>query len=123
MHLSTCEQLPARKVNVKFPDTWKQMWRDLPAVDDVPHYSTKTEAGVALLKESLERLLESPKMRDPTKLLDIARPSTSEKTQLTPSSSKMFDFHLSIKNYLIISVISFTGFMLRQVPVALMYHR
>ena len=40
---------------------------------------TKTEAGRALLKELLERLLESPKMRDSKKLLDIARLSKNHR--------------------------------------------
>ena len=65
--LSTCEQLPAIKVNVKFPDPLKQLRSELPAIEDMPYYSTKTEAGVALLKEVRERLLEGPKVRDPKK--------------------------------------------------------
>ena len=51
--LSTCQQLPAIKVNVKFPQPLKQLWKELPAIDDKPYKSTKTEAGVALLKEVL----------------------------------------------------------------------
>ena len=65
--LSTCEELPAIKVNVKFPDPLKQLWSELPAFEDMPHYATKTEAGVALLKEVRERLLEGPYLRDPKK--------------------------------------------------------
>ena len=78
--LSTWEQLPAIKVNVKLLDPLKQLWSELPAIDDMPSYSTKTEAGVALLKEVRKRLLESPKMRDPKKLLDIARPNDTVET-------------------------------------------
>ena len=105
--LSTCEQPPAIKVNAKFPDPLKQLWSELPAIEDMPYYSTKTEAGVALLKEVRERLLEGPKMRDPKKLLDIARPITSKVTQLRFSLSKEFESHLSIKHSLIMSLISF----------------
>ena len=72
--LSTCEQLPAIEIRVKFPDPLKQLWSELPAIDDMPFHSTKAEAGVVSLKE---RLLESPKMRDLKRLLDIANPFTS----------------------------------------------
>ena len=38
------------------------------AIDDMPYYSMKAEAGIAMLKEVRETLLDSPKMRDPKKL-------------------------------------------------------
>ena len=121
--LSTCEEFPAIKVNGKFPDALEQLWSELPEIDDMPYYSTKAEAGVALLKEVRERLLESPKMRDPKKLLDIARPITSKMTQLRPSLSKEFESHLSIKHSLIMSLISFAGSMLLHIIVVWLYHR
>ena len=80
--LSTCEKLLANKVNVQFPHPLKQVWSELSEIDDMPYYCTQTETGVALLKEVGERLLESPKIRDPKKLLEIARPITSRMTQL-----------------------------------------
>ena len=100
----------------------KQLWSELPALDDMPYYSTRTEAGVALLKEVRERLLESPKMRDPNKLLDIAGPITSKMTQLRPSLSNYFESRLSIKYSSIVNLISFIGSMLLHVIVWL-YHR
>ena len=62
--LSTCEELPAIKVNVKFPDPLLELWSELPETDDISHFSTKAEAGIAMLKEVRETLLDSPKMRD-----------------------------------------------------------
>ena len=89
----------------------------------MPYYSTKTDAGVALLEEVRERLLESPEMRDPKKLLDIARPITSRKTHLRPSLSKEFESHLSIKHSLLMSLISFIGSLILHVIVVWLYHR
>ena len=63
--LSTCEELPAIKVNVKFPDPVLELWSELPEIDDMPCYSTRAEAGIAMLKEVRETLLDSPKLRDP----------------------------------------------------------
>ena len=61
-------------------------------------------------------------MRDPKKLLDVARPITSKMTQLRPSLFKEFESHLSLKNSLIMSLISFTGSMLLHLIVVWMCH-
>ena len=86
--LSTCEEMPEIKVNVKFPDPLLELWSELPEIDDMPYYSTKAGAGIAMLKEVRETLLDSPKVRDPKKLLEIARPITTKMTQLRPSLSR-----------------------------------
>ena len=121
--LSTCEEMPAIKVNVKFPDPLLKLWSELPEIDDMPYYSTKAEAGIAMLKEVRETLLDSPKMRDPKKLLEIARPITTKMTQLRPSLSREFDSHLSIRHSLVMSLISFAGSMFLHVIVVWIYHR
>ena len=121
--LSTCEQLPAIKIKVKFPDPLKQLWRELPEVDDIPYFSTKSAAGIAMLKEVREHLIDSPKMRDPEKLLEIARPISSKMTQLRPSFSKEFDSHLSIKNSPLMSLISFLASMVLHMLFVCIYHR
>ena len=121
--LSTCEEMPAIKVNVKFPDPLLELWSELPEIDDMPYYSTKAEAGIAMLKEVRETLLDSPKMRDPKKLLEIARPIMTKMTQLRPSLSREFDSHLSIRHSLVMRLISFAGSMLLHVIVVWIYHR
>ena len=115
--------MPAIKVNVTFPDPLLELWSELPEIDDMPYYSTKAEAGIAMLKEVRETLLDSPKMRDPKKLLEIARPITTKMTQLRPSLSREFDSHLSIRHSLVMRLISFAGSMLLHVIVVWIYHR
>ena len=104
------------------PDPLKQFWSVLPAIADMPNYSTKTDAGFASLKHVRERLFESPKLRDPKKLLDIARPLTSRMTQLRPSPWKRFESYLPIKDSLIMCLISFTDFMLLHVIIVWLFH-
>ena len=89
--LRTCEQLPAFKVNVKFPDLLEELWSEISAIDDMPYDSTKTEARVALLRQVRESLLENLKMSNPKIFLDIGRPITSKMTQLQPSLSEEFE--------------------------------
>ena len=54
----------------------------------MPFFSTNSAAGTVMLKEVREHLLDSRKMRDPEKLLEIAYPISSKMTQLRPSPSK-----------------------------------
>ena len=89
----------------------------------MPYYSTKAEAGIAMLKEVRETLLDSPETRDPKNLLEIALPITTKMTQLRPSLSREFDSHLSIRHSLVMSLISFAGSMLLHVSVVWIYHR
>ena len=115
--------MPGIKVNVKFPDPLLELWSELPEIDDMPCFSTEAEAGIAMLKEVRETLLDSPKMRDPKKNLEIARPITTKMTQLRPSLSREFDSHLSIRHSFVMSLISFAGLMLLHVIVVWIYHR
>ena len=121
--LSTCEEMPAIKVNVEFPDPQLELCSEHPETDDMPYYSTKAEAGIAMLKEVRETLLDSPKLRDPKNLLEIARPITTKMTQLRPTLSREFDSHLSIRHSLVMSLISFAGSMLLHVIFVWIYHR
>ena len=121
--LSTYKQLPAIKIKVKFPDPLKPLWSELPDVDDMPYFWSKSAAGIALPEEFRENLLESPKMRDPDELLEIARPISLKLTQLLPSLSKEFDSYLSVKNSLSMSLISFLGSMVLRLLFVCIYHR
>ena len=65
LDLNTCEQLPASKIIMKFPDPLKELWSELPEVDDMLYFLTKSAAGIGLLKEVREKFFDSPKMQDP----------------------------------------------------------
>ena len=49
------------KVYDKFPGPLKQLRSEIPTIDDLRYYSTKTETGVILLEEVRERLVNGPK--------------------------------------------------------------
>ena len=76
-----------------------------------------------MLKEVREQLIDSPKGRDPEKVLEKARPISSKKTQLRLSLSKEFDSRLSFKKSLLISLISFLGSKVLHMLFACIYHR
>ena len=56
-------------------------------------------------------------MRQSKKIVNIARPTASKMTQLRSSLSKEIETRLSIKLFLIMRLISFTGSMLLHVNV------
>ena len=113
--LSTCEQLLAIKVTVKLTDPLAQLGSELPEVHDMPDFSTKSAAGIEMLKQVRESLLE--------KRLEIARPISSKMTQLQPSLTKEFESHLSVKHSLLMSLISFLGSMSLHLLFVCIYHR
>ena len=118
-----CEQLLAININVKFPNPLTQLRSELPEVDDMPYFSTKSAAGSAMLKEVREILLDSPKMGDPDQILEIARPISLKISHRRPSLSKVFDSHWSIKNSLLMSLISLLGSMVLHMLFVCIYHR
>ena len=83
--LSTCEQLPAIKVNVKFPNPMKQLWNEIPALDDIPFYFTKQRQELPYWKNFTNAYSEVLKCATRKKLVDIARSFTSEMIHLRPS--------------------------------------
>ena len=117
------EQLPAIKLNVKFPNPLTQLWSELPEVDDMPYFSEKAAARIAMLKEVRENLPDSPKMGDPDQVLEIARPISLNMSQLRPSHSKEFDFQLSIKKFFFMSLIPFLGSRVLHMLFVCIYHR
>ena len=76
-----------------------------------------------MLKKVREHLIYSPKMRDPETCMKIARPISSKMTHMRPSLAKEFDSHLSIKNSLLMSLISFLGSMVLHMLFVCIYHR
>ena len=120
--LSICEQLPAIQIDVKLPHPLTQIWSELRKEDVMPYFSTKSVAGIAMLKEVREILLDSPKMGDPDQVLEIARPISLKMTQLRPSLSKEFDSQLSIKKSLFMSLISFLGSRVLHMLFVCIYH-
>ena len=101
----------------------KQLWSELPEVDDLPYFSAKSAAGIAMLKEVREHLIDSPKMRGTEKLLKIACLISSKMTQLCPSLSHEFDSHLSINNSLLMNLMSFLGSMVFDMLLVCICHR
>ena len=89
----------------------------------MPYFSTKSAAGIEMLKQVRDSLLEARKLRDPEKLLEIARPITSKMIQLRPSLTKEFEPHLPIKPSMFMSLISFLGSMVLHLLFVCIYHR
>ena len=55
--LRTFEELPAIKVNVKFPGPLVELWSEFLEIDDMSYCSTKADAGIAVLKKCRKHYL------------------------------------------------------------------
>ena len=49
--LSSCQNLPAVKVNVKLPDPLQNLISSLPNIEDMPYYNAKIDASIDMLRE------------------------------------------------------------------------
>ena len=88
--LATCKQLPAIKINVQLPDPISNLLSELPELDDVPYYDTKTEAGVELFKEVKKKLFEIPNVQNQEQMRKIAKPLALNIKKTSTFVSKSF---------------------------------
>ena len=72
--LATCEQLTAIKINVQFPDPISNLLSELPELEDIPYYDSKTEAEIDLFKEVKKKLLEIPNVQNQEPMDKLAKP-------------------------------------------------
>ena len=121
--LATCEQLPAIKTNVQLLDPISNLLSELPELEDMPYYDTKTEAGIELFKEVEKKLLQIPKVQNQEETRKIAKPLALNMRKLRPSLARVFDDRLTLKNSLIMSIISFIGSMVLHALFMWIYHK
>ena len=75
--LTSCQHIPAVKVNVKLPDPLGHLIEVLPTVDEIPTYNTRIDASIEMLRSVREKLKILPSSGDQESLEEIARPIVS----------------------------------------------
>ena len=122
-HLATCEQLPAIKINVHFQDPISNLLSELPKLEDMPYYESRTEAGIELFKEVEKKLLKIPNLQNQKQIKKRAKPLALNLRKLRPSLARVFDDRLTLKNSLLMSTISFIGSMFLHALFMQIYHK
>ena len=105
------------------PDPISNLLSDLPELEDMPYYDTKTEAGIELFKEVKKKLLEIPNVQNQEQMRKIAKTLALNMRNFRPSLARVFDDRMTLKNSLIMSIISFIGSMVLHALFMWIYHK
>ena len=121
--LQTCKSIPAIKIHVNLPDPLKHLLSEVPPVDEMPYFPTKSAAGVQMLTEIRQKLLTSPKLESTDKLMEIARPITSKMRSLRPTLQDELSSYSTWKTSIGMSIVSFFGSMILHFIFMFFYHK
>ena len=95
----------------------------VPPLDDLPLYTSKSEAGVTLLKAVRKKLISSPRVRQVNQLVEIARPFAQDMKLLKPSLTREFNQYVAFKVSFTLVVIVFIVSTVLHLVFMYVYHR
>ena len=108
--LASCSTIPAIKLRLSLPDPLESLIMQVPPLDDLPLYTSKTEAGVTHLKAVRRKLISSPRVRKVNQLVEIARPFAQDmkllKLSLTREFNQYVPFKVSFTLTMIVPIVS-----------------
>ena len=120
--LTTCQQLPAKFIDVQLNDPLAHLLSLLPDISELPHFPTATAAGVELLREVQAQLVYNKKTADLETIVEIARPLADTMRQLKPSFTRELATGTTIQMTLVTSITSFVGSMILHVLFVWAYY-
>ena len=83
--LTSCQHIPAVKVNVKLTDPLCHLIVVLSTVDEIPTYNPQVDVSIDILRSVREKLKIPPSSGDQESVEEIGRPIVSEMRQLKPT--------------------------------------
>ena len=121
--LASCSTIPAIKLRLSLPDLLESLIMQVPPLDDLPLYTSKDEAGVTLLKAVRKKLISSPRVRQVTHLVEIARPFAQDMKLLKPSLTREFNQYVLFKVSFTLTVTVFIVSTVLHLVFMYAYHR
>ena len=121
--LSSCTQVPAIKLEVSLPNPLQSLIMEVPPLDDLLLFNSRTEAGVKLLKQVKTELARGPKPREVKHLVEIARPFASNMKLLKPSLVKEFNQYVPFKVSFMLTLTVFVFSTALHLLFMYIYHR
>ena len=121
--LASCSTIPAITLRLSLPDLLQSLIMQVPPLDDLPLYTSKAEAGVALLKAVRKKLISSPRVRQVNHLVEIARPFAQDMKLLKPSLTREFNQYVPFKVSFTLTVIVFIVSTVLHLVFLYVYHR
>ena len=121
--LDSCDKIPAKRISVSLPDPFAHLISELPDLDDLPYFESKTDAGVKLLREVKAQLIDSPHLTKVDQLNEIAKPIAHNMRLLTPSLVDKMEQYVPLKLSLTLTIVVFFGNLLLHALVMYLHNR
>ena len=121
--LESCDRVEAKLIDVKLPDPLEHLISEIPQIDQMPYFESRTTAGVELLRKVRAELIRSPKIKSSDDLVQIARPITADMRTLKPTLVSEFKEYVPLKWSLSLTVIVFIGNIILYILFLYLYHR
>ena len=74
----SCDEIPARRINVKLSDPLEHLMSEIPEIKELPYFGSRTDAGIKLLEEVKAKLIHSPIVTNMEQLDGILKPIAHE---------------------------------------------
>ena len=121
--LGSCSTIPASRLRLSLPDPLESLIMQVPPLDDLPFFTSKTEAGVTLLKAVRKKLISSPIVLEVNQLVELARPFAQDMKLLKPSLTREFNQYVPFKLSFTLTVIVFIVSTVLHLVFMYVYHR
>ena len=121
--LESCDRVEAKLIDVKLLDPLEHLMSEIPQIDQMPYFESRTTAGVEVLRKVRAELIRSPKIKSSDDLVQIARPITADMRTLKPTLVSEFKEYVPLKLSLSLTVIVFIGNIILHILFFYLYHR
>ena len=121
--LESCDEIPAKYIDVLLPDPLKHLIGAVPDVKNLPYFETRTEAGVTLSRKVRAELHRSPKIKTSEDLVRIAQPLTMDMSNFKPTFQSDLKKYVPIKLSLSLTIIVFVLNLFLHIAFIWAYHR
>ena len=121
--LQSCQYLPAKRINVKLPDTLAHLIDSVPNINELPKYESSTEANLDLLKKVKTEFIYSNRKLSTESPDDIAKPITTEIRSFKPAIIDKLESYFPIKLSLSLTIIVFIGNLVLHILFMFLYHK
>ena len=121
--LASCSTITAIELRLSLPDPIESLIMQVPPLDYLHLYTSKAEAGVILLKAVRKKLISSPRVRQVSQLVEIARPFVQDMELLEPSLTREFNHYVPFKVSFTLAGIVFLISTVLHIVFMYVYHR
>ena len=93
--LGSCDKIPARRINVKLLDSLEPLMSEIPEINELPYFESRTDAGIKLLEEVKAKLIDSPIVTNMEQLDEISKSIAYGMKLLKPSFTDKLESYMT----------------------------